>query len=186
MELKRYTKVAIWLHWLVALGVIVNIALAWTWDLFGDANTRPMIDTHKSVGIAVLGLALLRLLWRIGHTPPAYPASYRRWERTASHVVHWGLYFLIFAMPLTGWIMDSAYKDAATHPMFFFGTFEWPRIGFILDLPADTKKWIHDDFGAAHELLAKFVYLLVALHLAGAIKHQLGGHQEWQRMGLGR
>jgi cytochrome b561 len=191
VELKRYTRVAIWLHWLIALGLIVNVALAWIWPL-GDSNAaigeyvRPMIDTHKSIGITILALAVLRLLWRVGHTPPAYPTSYKAWERSASHIVHWGLYFVILAMPITGWVMDSAYKDAALHPNHYFGTFEWPRLGFIMNLPPETKLWVHDSFGAAHGLIALLVYLLFVLHLGGALKHQLAGHKELQRMGLGR
>ncbi len=191
MESERFTKTAIWLHWLIAIGVIVNVALAWLWPL-GDSNdtigqyVRPMIDSHKSIGITILGLAILRLLWRLGHKPPPFPASYKPWERTAAHAVHWGLYFVIFAMPLTGWIMDSAWKDAAANPMHFFGTFEWPRIGFIMNLPADTREHLHDLFGEAHELIGWLVYALFVLHLAGAIKHQLEGNREFQRMGLGK
>ncbi|WP_375398793.1 cytochrome b [uncultured Sphingomonas sp.] len=187
----RYTRVAIWLHWLVAIGVVANVALAWLWPL-GDAHpaigeyVRPMIDTHKSIGITVLGLAILRLLWRVGHRPPPFPTSYRSWEGAAAHIVHWGLYFVIFAMPVSGWVMDSAYKDAALHPNHYFGTFEWPRLGFIMDLPADTRQMIHDRAGAAHSLIAYLVYLLVFLHVAGALKHQLEGHKELQRMGLGK
>lgn len=191
MEGQRFTRTAIWLHWLIAIGIVANVALAWTWPL-GDSHdaiapyVRPLIDTHKSIGITILGLAILRLLWRVGHKPPPFPAAYKPWERMSAHIVHWGLYFILFAMPITGWVMDSAFKDAALHPNHYFGTFEWPRLGFILDLPPDTKKWVHDGFGEAHELIAYLVYLLVGLHLAGAIKHQMEGHQELRRMGIGR
>ncbi len=191
MASERFTKTAIWLHWLVAIGVIANVALAWIWPL-GDTHdaiapyVRPMIDTHKSIGITILGLAILRLLWRLGHKPPPFPVSYKPWERNAAHIVHWGLYFVLFAMPITGWVMDSAFKDAALHPNHYFGTFEWPRLGFIMSLPPDTKKWVHDTFGEAHELIAYLVYALFALHLGGALKHQFEGHKELQRMGLGR
>jgi len=187
---QRYTKIAIWLHWLVAIGVITNVALAWIWPL-GDAHpaigeyVRPMIDTHKSIGITILGLAILRLLWRLGHKPPLYPSSYKPWEATLSHLVHWGLYFVILAMPITGWVMDSAYKDAALHPNHYFGTFEWPRLGFIMNLPPATKAWVHDAFGAAHGYIALLVYALFVMHLLGALKHQFQGAKELQRMGLG-
>ena len=191
MEGERFTTTAIWFHWLIAIGIIVNVLLAWLWPL-GDTNdtigqwVRPMIDSHKSIGITVLGLAILRVIWRFRNQPPAYPTAYKPWERTASHIVHWGLYFVIFAMPITGWVMDSAWKDAAANPMHFFGTFEWPRIHYIMTLPADTREQIHSTFGTAHELIGKLVYLLFALHVAGALKHQLEGHKELQRMGLGR
>jgi cytochrome b561 len=180
---QRYTHTAILLHWLIAAGIAANVALAWIWPHLADASVRPAIDTHKSIGITILGLALMRLLWRITHRPPALPAGYARWEQTASHATHWLLYLLIFAMPLTGWIMDSAYKDAATHPMFLFGLFEWPRIGAVLQLDPALRKQVHDGFGAAHEWLSYMLYALVALHIAGALKHQMiDGEKELQRM----
>jgi cytochrome b561 len=191
VESQRFTRTAIWLHWLIAIGVIANVALAWIWP-YGDSNdtigeyVRPMIDTHKSIGITILALVILRLLWRMGHKPPPFPDTYKAWERTAAHAVHWGLYFILFAMPITGWVMDSAYKDAALHPNHYFGTFEWPRLGFIMNLPPDTKLWVHDTFGAAHGYIALLVYALFVLHVAGALKHQFEGHKELQRMGLGR
>ena len=191
MEQQRYTRIAIWLHWLVALGIIANVALAWVWPL-GDAHpaigdyVRPMINTHKSIGITVLGLAILRLLWRLGHRPPPFPVAYKPWEAALAHIVHWGLYFVIFAMPVTGWVMDSAYEKAAQNPNLWFGLFEWQRLGFIMNLPPDSKKWVHDTFGAAHGLIAYLVYALFAMHVLGALKHQLEGHRELQRMGLGR
>lgn len=184
---QRYTTTAILLHWTIALLVIVNVALAWIWPHLADAQVRPAIDLHKSVGVTILGLALMRLLWRITHAPPALPRGYAQWEVTASHVTHWSLYAILFAMPLTGWIMDSAYEHAATTPMLWFGLFEWPRIGFILGLDPATKKAVHDGFGAAHYYIAWLVYALFALHVAGALKHQfVDGTQELQRMWPGR
>jgi cytochrome b561 len=191
VEGQKYTKVAIWLHWLVAIGIIVNVLLAWVWPL-GDHNdaigeyVRPMIDTHKAVGLTVLGLAVLRLLWRISHRPPPFPPSYKPWEATLAHVVHWGLYFVILAMPITGYVMDSAWDKAVDNPIKWFGLFEIPRLGFLINLPPDSKKWAHDTFGAAHGLIAYLVYALFVLHIAGALKHQLQGHRELRRMGLGR
>jgi cytochrome b561 len=179
---RRYTGMAIALHWLVAIGIVANIALPLIWPHLADASVRPAIDTHKSIGITILGLAILRLLWRVSHRPPPMPLRYRLWEVRLAHAVHWGLYVLLFAMPLTGWIMDSAYKDAPTHPMYWFGLFEWPRIGPILHMTAATKAPIHDGFGAAHVWLSYLLYGLFALHVAGALKHQFQGERELQRM----
>lgn len=182
MDIRRYTKTAMLFHWVIALGIFANVALAWIWPYITDANVRPAIDTHKSIGVTLLGLAILRLLWRFGHKPPAYPPSYHGWERTASHVVHWGLYLILFAMPLTGWIMDSAYKNAATTPMYWFGTFQFPRIGFVMTLEPALRDRVHDAFGAAHSLLQWLLYLLVLIHVAAALKHQMQGEKELQRM----
>lgn len=184
---QRYSNVAIVLHWLVAALIVTNVALAWIWPVLPDAQVRPAIYLHKSIGITILGLALLRILWRFGHRPPPLPRGYAGWEVAASHIVHWGLYAILFAMPLTGWIMDSAYEKAATTPMYLFGLFQWPRLGFIMALDPATKKAVHDGFGEAHEIIAYAVYALVALHLAGALKHQwLDGTKEIQRIWFGR
>jgi cytochrome b561 len=79
--------------------------------------------------------------------------------------------------------MDSAWKDAATHPMYYLHMFEWPRIGWIMHLDPSTKLQVHDIFGAAHGVLAKILYLLFVLHVAGALKHQLiDKYPEIQRM----
>ena len=183
MAPNRYTNAAIALHWLIAIGIIANVSLAWIWPLLADESVRPAIDTHKSIGITVLGLAIMRLLWRLTHQPPALPTGYAKWEVTASHVTHWLLYAIIFAMPLTGWIMDSAWKDAATHPMFLFGLFEWPRIGFIQQLDPVLREQVHSLFGGAHGVIAKILYLLFALHVGGALKHQwIDRERELQRM----
>lgn len=183
MDAKRYTQAAIWFHWLVAIGILVNIALAWTWPNVADEQVRPLIDTHKSIGITVLGLAILRLVWRLTHQPPALPSKYQLWEIRASHWTHWALYLLIFLMPITGWLHDSAWKDAATHPMYIFGLFEWPRIGLIMNMDPVTKEHLHDIFGEAHEIGAKAVYVLFTLHFLGALKHQfLDNTRELQRM----
>ena len=187
MDNARYRGPAVVLHWLIAALIIVNVVLAWTWDRLPDAVVRPVIDVHKSIGITVLGLALMRLLWRASHRPPALPASYHGWEKFLSHAVHGLLYLVMFGLPLSGWIMDSAWKDAATHPMAWFGLFEWPRLAPIVHLDPAVKERIHHLFGAAHGLSADALYLLVFLHVAGAFKHQfLDGEKELQRMWFGR
>ena len=183
METTRYTRTAIALHWLIAVAVIANVALAWIWPYLADERVRPVVDAHKSLGVTVLGLAIMRLLWRFGHRPPPLPKGYALWEVRTSKVTHALLYVLIFAMPLSGWIMDSAWKDAATHPMAWFGMFQWPRIGFIMNLDPVVREQVHGIFGETHELLAKLLYLLFALHVAGALKHQfIDGDRELQRI----
>lgn len=183
MDERRYTSLAITLHWLVAIGIVLNVFLALTWEYYPDESVRPAIDLHKSVGITVLGLAIMRSLWRLTHRPPALHSGYQKWEVQLSHLTHILLYVIIFAMPLTGWIMDSAWEKAAENPMFLFGAFEWPRIGFIMAMDPATKKTIHDSFGEAHEYIAFVLYALVFLHIVGALKHQYVDKQrELQRM----
>jgi cytochrome b561 len=189
MPIQRYTKAAVVLHWLIASGIIINVALAWLWPHhLPDDVVRPAIDVHKSIGVTVLGLAVMRLLWRLGHRPPPLPGAYAKWERTASHVTHVLLYVLIFAMPLTGWIMDSAWKDAPTHPISFFGTaVELPRIAYFMHLEPGLRDRVHDIFGEAHVWASYLLYFLFTAHVAGALKHQwLDREAEVQRMWFGR
>lgn len=179
----RYTRPAIILHWLVALLIGCNIALILLVDSFPEDWVRPVIDTHKSIGITVLGLVVLRVLWRLTHRPPAMPGTYGRLERWGAHAAHAVLYLLMVLLPLSGWLHDSAWKDAATHPMRLFGLVEWPRIGWIMSMDPATREMLHGAFGNVHEWAATVLYVMFALHVLGALKHQfVDGERELQRM----
>ncbi len=179
----RYTRTAIALHWIVALLMVVNVALGLGAELLPDEQVRFAVDTHKSIGITVLGLAVLRLLWRLSHPAPPLPADYPRWERFGAHAVHGVLYLVMFALPLSGWLHDSAWKDAAAHPMQLFGLVPWPRVGWVMSLDAGLKEQLHGTFGALHAWLGFLLYGLFALHVGGALKHQwLDREPELQRM----
>lgn len=186
-ELKRYTSTAMALHWIIALAMTVNVALVWSVDYVAESRVRPIIDLHKSIGITVLGLALLRLLWRYANPPPPLPVTYAPWERRASHWAHVALYGLMLALPLSGWLHDSAWKDAATHPMTLFHLIPWPRVGWVLHAEPVLRERLHDQFGALHGYLADLLYALFVLHVAAALKHQfVDRHPELQRMLPGR
>ncbi len=99
------------LHWIVAILILGNVALGLSaahW--LPDDSVRPVIDFHKSVGITVLGLVLLRILWRASHKPPPLPRSFPGWERVLAHFAHFLLYLLMIGLPLSGWAHDSAGK----------------------------------------------------------------------------
>jgi cytochrome b561 len=183
----RYTGVAMAFHWIVALLMIANVGLAWAWPIAPDEAVRPLINNHKSIGITLLGLVALRLIWRLTHRPPPLSDHLRTWEKRLAHVVHIGLYVIMFALPLSGWIMDSAWEKAADNPNFWFGLFEWPRIAAVMALDPATKKAVHEAFEATHGLSANILYLLFFLHLAGALKHQfIDKDRELARMMPGR
>lgn len=168
----RYTRTAVVLHWLIALLIIVNVVLGLSADSLPDGWVRPVVDTHKSIGITVLGLALLRVLWRVSHRPPPLPREFPSWERIGAHVAHFLLYLLMIGLPLSGWLHDSAWKDAATHPMRLFNLVQWPRIGYVMNLDPALKETLHDRFGAVHTWLGYALYALLAMHIGGALKHQ--------------
>jgi len=170
----RYTRTAIVFHWVIAVLVIANIALAWTFKTWDDRPwTQYVTNTHKTFGITVLGLALMRLLWRIGHRPPPFSPAIPHWQVRAARAGHAGLYFIILAMPLSGWIYDSAWEWAADVPIDFWGLFEMPRIPWVMDMPPGPAKEALDKIaGKVHVGLSYLLYALLAAHLIGAFKHQ--------------
>src|SRR6187402_1838755 len=90
----RYTLTAISLHWLVAILIISAFCLGVTMtNIPGLTPTKlKYFSWHKWIGVTIFGLACLRLLWRLTHTPPAYPSSMPRWQQNAAHLVHGLLY----------------------------------------------------------------------------------------------
>ncbi len=180
---ERYTRPAIILHWLIAALMIVNFALGEFSEALGEDYIRFMINAHKSTGITVLGLVVIRVLWRLTHQPPALPSNFKPWEKRASHAVHLLLYFLMIALPLSGWMHDSAWKAAPEIKMYWFGLFEWPRISWIMDLEPVLKEQWHEVLGEVHEIMGKILLALFVLHVGGAVKHQfIDKHLELQRM----
>jgi len=179
----RYTTVAIVLHWVIAVLMIANIVLGLSIDKIPEDWIRPVIDTHKSIGVSVFGLIALRILWRLGHRPPPFSTGMALWERIAAHVAHFGLYIFMLWMPITGWLHDSAWEAAPEVPLKLFGLFEFPRLAVIMSQPPETKKYLHDLFGNMHAVAGYLLFWLVVLHVAGALKHQfLDKEPEFRRI----
>ena len=180
---KRYTGLAVLLHWLIAIGIFINIKYGLSFDDLKDAQLRTAIDAHKSIGISVLGLVLLRILWRVGHQPPALPAETRPWERKLSTATHHSLYLLMVLVPLLGWLHDSAWKGAATHPLVLFNAVPWFRIPLFGGLGPIALDQVHGLLGDAHSALSWVLMAALVLHVAGALKHQFVDKQKsLQRM----
>ncbi len=166
----RYATGAILLHWIIALAIVAQVSLAWR---FGDDHSPTgfaLTQLHKSIGITVLLLSVVRLAWRLFNPPPPEPVGLATAEKIASSVVHWAFYIIMIGMPLTGWIMVSASKTQI--PTLLFGVVPWPNIPGIGDLaPAAKHAW--SKFGhQSHSALAWGFYGLFVLHVAGALKHQ--------------
>ena len=179
----NYSTTAIALHWTIAVLILVNVVLGFGANLVPDEFVRQFVDLHKSIGITVLGLAILRILWRLTHKPPPLPSEYSPLEKLAAHSAHWMLYVLIFAIPISGWLHDSAWKEAATHPVYLYGIIPWPRIGWIQNMEPRAKEHLHTLLLHVHLYLNYALYLLLALHIAGALKHQFWDREpELQRM----
>ena len=183
---RRYTRVAIALHWLIAALILTNLPLGWL--MVGAEGVRKftLFQLHKSVGITVLALTLARIAWRFANPPPAYPPTMKRWERSAAHLVHLLFYALMLAMPLTGWIIVSA--SALNIPTLLFGAVPLPHLAFVHDLSLGTRHAVETNVGTGHALLAYLFASLIALHVLAALKHQfverdavLPGMLPWRR-----
>lgn len=161
----RYDPVAVFLHWFIALSIIVMIPLGLFMDDLPISIRFDAYAFHKSLGLVVLTLSLFRLIWRFMNPPPALPASMKPWEKLAANTVHWVLYFLMFAMPLTGWLMVSATKK---YPTVFFWSFEVPFIPMPGGIDA---KETHEMFENLHLYLAYGAIALVLGHVGAALKH---------------
>lgn len=188
--LERYSAVAVVLHWLVAIAIIYNLWVGLGFDDLEASHSpllRPAIDLHKSIGITVIGLVVLRVLWKVGHPGPAPMAALKPWERKLSVGTHHLLYLLMVLVPLAGWLHDSAWKAAAGHPLVLYGAIPWfrlPLFGWLSD--AGKDQW-HDALGAVHGLSAKLLIGILALHIAGALKHQfIDGQAQFRRMWFGK
>jgi cytochrome b561/polyisoprenoid-binding protein YceI len=167
----RYSTVAIALHWLIAALIVTQVILAGRMEGRPTPQHFAITQLHKSIGITVLLLSLARLAWRLVNPPPPEPASLSRWERVLSVVVHWSFYLIMIGMPLTGWIMVSTSRIAI--PTVLYGLVPWPHIPGLPELAPGAKEAWHRFGVSSHHLIIKFGYGLLALHVAGALKHQL-------------
>lgn len=168
----RYAGIAVALHWLIALAILFQIMLGWRMDDHANsAVTYLVFQLHKSIGITILLLSLARLGWRLANPPPPLPRHLKPWERTLAHLTHLGFYLIMIGLPLTGWLIVSASKTNI--PTLLYGVVPWPHIPGVADLAAPAKAVAHKVGEAGHGLLAKFTYLLLALHVGAALKHQL-------------
>jgi len=105
----RYTRTAIFLHWLVALGLTATFALGfYMQDLPLSPGKLKLYSWHKWAGITLLALIVVRLAWRMTHPAPQFPAAMGVKARVAAHAGHWLLYALMLAIPVSGWLMSSA------------------------------------------------------------------------------
>jgi cytochrome b561 len=124
---------------------------------------------HKSLGLTVLVLSILRLLWRLTHTPPPLPPGVPAFEVFAAKLTHWIFYGLMLALPLTGWAIVSTSSWGL--PTIWFGLFEWPHLPGLAE--SVHKKELNDVFGETHEILAYIAIALIGLHTGAALKHHL-------------
>jgi cytochrome b561 len=157
----RWGAVAQFFHWTIVALIIVQ------WVLASAAEDMPLgmekfatLARHKSIGITILGLATLRLVWRLMNLTPALPATLKPYQRWLAHATHYGLYVLLFAQPISGWIMSSA----ANFPVSYFGLFTLP------DLVQPDKQFA-EFMEDVHHWLFRGIVTIALLHIFAALYH---------------
>jgi cytochrome b561 len=157
----RYTAVAQGLHWLIAALIVTQFALALTAaDLPLGMHKLALLARHKSVGMTILMLAILRLLWRLKHPVPALPAGMSPVEKFLARATHAAFYALLFAMPLTGWMMSSA----KNYSVSWFGVFTWPNL-------IAKNEHAFALLRSTHYALSNALFAIAVLHILAALKH---------------
>lgn len=158
---ESYGIIAQALHWLVAALVLAQLGIGlYAANLPVSLARLQWLSHHKSLGLAILALVLLRLGWRALSPPPELPRSMPRWERRAAFATHRLFYLLLILVPLAGWL----YASAAGLSVNWFGLFEVPDL-----LSRDRE--LADLFKALHISLVALLALIVAVHAGAALRH---------------
>ena len=163
---KRYSMVAITLHWMMAVAILLMLASGLSFDTIEmDKSFKfQLYQWHKSLGVIVLWLVILRMIWRVIHAPPPLPGGISHFDAMASKIGHWGLYLFMFIMPLSGWTMVSSSSYGL--PTIVFGLFEWPHLPYLHGNKT-VSGWAHQ----THEIIGYALLAFVFIHIAGVIKH---------------
>jgi len=171
----RYTRTAVLLHWLLAVLIVVMVVLGfYMTEIPRNTPERAFyFNLHKSLGLLVFMLVLVRIVWRITHPVPELPSSIPLWQRRASAISHGLLYVCMVLQPATGYIASSFSK----YGIRFFG------------IPLPNWGWedpgLRSIFVAAHETIVLVFITLIAIHVLAALKHALVDRNEvMQRMWL--
>ena len=170
-ENKRYTSVAISLHWLIAFFLIGLLAMGKYMTHLDETDPLRFTLTqwHKSFGITVFFLAVVRVLWRFTHRPPALPVNTPHFQSAASHATHLLMYLLMVVIPVSGWVFVSV--SPLNLETVLYGVVPWPHISFLSSIP--EKEALSVQAGQLHMWLANTLLLLILLHVCAALFHQL-------------
>lgn len=177
----RYTVVAITLHWLIGIAILAMLAmgLLMVHGSLAPADKFKLYQLHKSVGLTILGLAVLRLLWRLGHRPPPLPAAMPAWEKGAAEGTHHLLYGFMIGMPLIGWALVS--MSPLSIPTLWFGVLRVPDLSFLKAF--GSKAVLEPILKLLHAYGAYVLIGFILLHAGAALRHHLVEHDDvLQRM----
>jgi len=157
----RYSTVSLVLHWATAALVLAQILLITAAETEGS-NRALWMMLHKSGGITILVLTLARIGWRIANPAIPLPGDLPRWQKLFARATHVLFYIVLLALPLTGWLAGSAVGRGFD----YYGLFPFPL------LPVGGGRETAGLLMDIHRALPKLLYVLLALHVIGALKHQ--------------
>lgn len=160
-DITAYSKGSKLFHWLVAIIVIGMLAASFFLDDLPKAYQGSSWLVHKSLGLTVLFLMIVRFVWIKYCGKPALPAAVPAWEKVLSCIVQYSFYVFLIAMPLCGWIMSMADNRIPS----YFGLFNLPLPGIKPNEALGSLMF------QAHKAIAFILIALIVLHVAGAIKH---------------
>ena len=165
----RYSSVSIALHWTIFVLIFANATFGGWMEDAAPGEKLSYFQLHKSVGITVLVLSLIRLGWRIAHPWPRFPDTTPKWDRVLARGTHVLFYVLTISAPLLGWAAASA-----------GGAPEVPLFGIVPapNLPLPEGQVLAESLGGVHKLLVKAIYVVLGLHVLGALKHQFFDRDE--------
>lgn len=161
----RYTTVAVLLHWAIAALLVLQLSLGWRIDDASGGDRRAVLQLHKTIGIGVLVLMLLRLGWRLLKPPPT--AQGGSVEQKLAKWVHRAFYLALFGLPLSGWALVSFGSSAVK----LLGGLQWPRLPLRSMIPPGAMEATSMALGNLHLALVWGILALLALHVAGALRH---------------
>ena len=168
---QRYGDVAVIFHWLIAFFIIGLLAIGKYMTSLEDNDPVRFVLTqwHKSFGLTVLFLSVLRLVWRFTHRPPPELGSIPHWQQRVASAAHTVLYLLMFILPITGWIMASA--SPLNIDTVLFNVITIPHLPPFAEL--SNKAEIAESFHEYHELAGNLLILILLAHIGAAVKHHL-------------
>lgn len=165
MENASYNRYSRWLHWLIAGLILFMVFLGWRLDPH-DPHALSLFFWHKSIGILILLLSLVRIGVRLAYKAPPEPPM-PQWQAWAAKGLHLAFYIVMIGMPLSGWAMVST--SAREIPFFWL---HWPHFPGV-PIEANMEGPTHETFETIHKLVAKFlIYGMIPLHILAALKHQ--------------
>ena len=170
-KITHYTTTAKWFHWISAILVFFQLSSGiWMTQAIQNITLRSsawkMYQNHKSIGILLLLLTIIRIFWRIKNPPPDHKKWLQDWEAKAANIAHKALYTLLLLTPLLGWLMVSS--SPLKIPTILLNWLDWPHIPIPEKIDSLS---IYQWSKTTHQVSGIVLGIIVGIHLTAALKH---------------